>query len=216
MQILSVVLTIIIAYLFGSINFAIITSKVFAGKDVRNFGSGNAGLTNIMRNFGKLPAILTLLGDFSKGIFAIIIGSLLFQYLGDFSNYILGAYIAAIAVLLGHIFPVFYGFRGGKGVLTSVGIVLMLDWRCFILVLSAFILVTITTKYVSLGSIIGAFAFTLSTVMFKFIDNTSFNESIFKIGFSCLILCMVVITHRANIKRLLNGTENKIGKKKVS
>ena len=109
MDVLSVILAAMCAYLLGSINSAIIVSKLFAKKDIRDFGSGNAGLTNVLRTFGKGPAAIVLIGDFMKGVLSVVIGNLLFRYVGGVEGFMLGGYIAAIFAVLGHVFPLFYG-----------------------------------------------------------------------------------------------------------
>ena len=124
-------ITALIAYLLGSISFAIIVSKVYAHDDVRKYGSKNAGMTNILRTYGKLPAFFTLLGDFLKGVLAVVIGRWIFSAMG-ITAFDAG-YVAGFFALLGHLYPVYFGFKGGKGVLTSLGIILVVNYGSFAL-----------------------------------------------------------------------------------
>lgn len=147
--VLYVILTALISYLLGSISFAVIVSRALAHKDVRDYGSGNAGLTNVVRNFGKLPGLLTLVGDFSKGVVAVMLGRVIFDRLAGLEPQY-GACVAGLFVIIGHIFPVFFGFRGGKGVLTTAGIALVIDPRVFLIAVSIFIIVFLITRIVSI------------------------------------------------------------------
>ena len=133
-------LAVIAGYLLGSISFSVIASMLIAKDDVRNHGSGNAGFTNIMRNYGKLPSAVTLIGDFSKGVAAVLIGGLLLSKVSPDLK-LLGEVIGGISVFIGHVFPLFFGFRGGKGVLASAGAVLILDYRIFLISVAAFALI---------------------------------------------------------------------------
>lgn len=200
----------VVAYLLGSISFAVIVSKIFAKKDVRDYGSGNAGMTNVLRNFGKLPAVFTVLGDFSKGAVAVIIGRLLFKYLAQ-TDPLYGAYVAGIFVLLGHIFPLYFGFKGGKGVLTSAGIILVIDPIVLLCLLVIFAVAFLLSKMVSVGSISVAIAYPIVT----FILHSVWGEDalIYSILAAC-IGAVVLFMHRSNIKRIINGTESKFDKKK--
>ena len=155
MMILSCLISALLGYLFGSINSAILTVKLLKHEDIRNFGSGNAGLTNTLRCFGKGCALITLIGDLSKGMIAVLLG----QYFGKMLSgenadlYLLGC-VAGIFAILGHVFPLYHGFKGGKGVLVGVSIFLILDWRVFLILIGIFSLVLLCSKYVSLSSII--------------------------------------------------------------
>ena len=158
LQILALLLAGVVAYLIGSINFAIIVTKLFAKKDIRDFGSGNAGMTNVLRTLGKGPAVLVTLGDFLKGVLAVVIGRLILHLLGGGAPFY-GDYLLGLMAMLGHCFPIFYGFRGGKGILVSAGVILMLNWRVLLIILAVFLLVVVFTKTVSLGSISAAAAY---------------------------------------------------------
>jgi len=197
---LLVLVYVLIPYLLGSINTAILVSKHFYHDDIRNYGSGNAGFTNVMRTYGKKAAIITFAGDILKTLAAILIGWCVFGYLT--------AYIAGFACFLGHIFPVFYNFKGGKGVLCMATIMLMLDWRIFCTLLVVFVGIVMATKYISAGSVICA-------MMFPLMLNRMNNTGIYMIEFVAIaIAVIVVIKHRENLKRIFNGTESKFKIKK--
>lgn len=189
------VITAVIAYLLGSLNSGIIISKVKYGQDIRNFGSGNAGLTNMHRVYGKDGALLTLAGDIGKQIVSVVIGSLL---LG-----IDGAYIAGAFCMIGHIFPVYYRFKGGKGVLTAATMILLIDPVIFAVLFIIFAVVLFFTRYVSLSSIIAAITYPAAvTVAYGM-------GALFPLMFALFIGAMVIFMHRTNIYRLFNGTESK-------
>ena len=200
LQILVLLLTGALAYLIGSINFAIIVTKLFAKKDIRDFGSGNAGMTNVLRTLGKGPAALVTLGDFCKGMLAVFLGHLILRYLGGGVPFY-ADYLIALLVMLGHCFPLFYGFRGGKGILVSAGVILVLNWN-----------VVLLTKTVSLGSISAAAMFPIATLVMGLLTRAAhpFLDTLSAL----LIGGLVIFMHRSNIKRLLNGTENKLGQKR--
>lgn len=201
-------LAVIAGYLLGSISFSVIASKLIAKDDVRNHGSGNAGFTNIMRNYGKLPSAVTLIGDFSKGVAAVLIGGLLLSKVSPDLK-LLGEVIGGISVFIGHVFPLFFGFRGGKGVLASAGAVLILDYRIFLISVAAFALIAFTSRIVSLGSIGTAILLPILVYAFYRGDNTITTLLVY----SVIVCLMVLLTHRQNIKRLLNGTEYKFKRK---
>ncbi|MBP3294772.1 MAG: glycerol-3-phosphate 1-O-acyltransferase PlsY [Clostridia bacterium] len=197
---LLVLVYVLIPYLLGSINTAILVSRHFYHDDIRKYGSGNAGFTNVMRTYGKKAAIITFAGDILKTLLAILVGWCVFGYLT--------AYIAGFACFLGHIFPVFYNFKGGKGVLCMAAILLMLDWRIFCALLVVFIGIVMATKYISAGSVICA-------MMFPLMLNRMNNTGIYMIEFVAIaIAVIVVIKHRENLKRIFNGTESKFKIKK--
>lgn len=205
-----VVLTIILAivcYLIGSINSSILISKIVSGKDIRESGSGNAGATNMLRTMGKKYAIITLVIDILKGVAAIILAKLAIRF-GVMDTV---TYIAGVAVVLGHNFPVFFGFRGGKGVATSLGVVLMLDWKIGLIVLIIALAIMAITRYVSLGSVMAAVVFIAVQTAVMLVTNT-FDI----IRFICVMALglLLIIRHRSNILRLIRGEENKLGSKK--
>ena len=201
----------IIAYLIGSVNFSIIISKKMAGFDVREKGSGNAGTTNMLRSVGKKAAAITLLCDVLKGVVAIVI-SIIIGNIIEGTNKELLLQIAGIAVVIGHTFPIFFGFKGGKGVATSLGILLMSNWKIGLICLIFALLLMALTKMVSLGSCTAAVLFPVLTL---FINDSYTVLTEGKTGssylfYSIILAAIVLFNHRSNIKRLLNGTENKI------
>lgn len=231
---LALILSAVVSYLLGSCNSAIIFVKLLKGEDVRTKGSKNAGLTNTFRCYGAVPAVLTLVGDLAKGIVAVIISRLIFNLLGvGFSdimealgnttweplanghNTIFVGYISGFFAILGHIFPIYYGFKGGKGVLVSSSILLVIDPMTFCIVIPFFILVLVITKYVSVASISSAVAYPIITFVSQtlrsgFTPQETILHTILVIGTSIILIYM----HRANIERLKNGTENKFQLKK--
>ena len=201
----------IVAYLIGSISFSVIISKKMAGFDVREKGSGNAGATNMLRSVGKKAAILTLLGDALKGVvailFAIIVGAI-----AKSADKSLLVQIAGILVVVGHTFPVFFGFKGGKGVATSLGVLLMTNWKIGLICLVFALVLMAVTRMVSLGSIGAAVLF---PVLVLFIHtNFTISEGSSYFIYSIILAAIVIFNHRANIQRILNGTENKLSFKK--
>ncbi|MBE6692552.1 MAG: glycerol-3-phosphate 1-O-acyltransferase PlsY [Ruminococcaceae bacterium] len=193
------VITAIAAYLLGSLNSGIIVSKAKYGQDIRNFGSGNAGLTNMHRVYGKDGALLTLAGDIGKQIVSVVIGALL---LG-----IEGAYLAGTFCMLGHIFPVYYGFKGGKGVLTAATMILLIDPVIFAVLFIIFAVVLTFTRYVSLSSIIAAITYPAAVkVAYGMGENPT---PVFALLFALFVGVMVIFMHRTNLYRLFNGTESK-------
>ena len=170
MQILALALTAVISYLLGSCNSSIIVVRLLKHEDIREHGSKNAGLTNTLRCYGKGPAALTLIGDLAKGIVAVLLSQLVCRLIlgSDFSEkYFIDAqaigYIAGFFAILGHIFPIYYGFKGGKGVLVASSVLIVIDPLTFAIVIPFFILVVIITKYVSVGSISAAVAYPIIT-----------------------------------------------------
>lgn len=209
------ILIAIIAYLIGSINFSVILSKKMAGFDVRQKGSGNAGTTNMLRSVGKKAAAITLICDILKGVVSIGI-AILVGYLFNAQNKSILVQIAAIAVVIGHTFPIFFGFKGGKGVATSLGVLIMTNWQIGLICLAIAIIIMAITKMVSLGSCMAAIAFPLLTY---FAANIFENTYIVKEGssyfvYSIILAVIVLFNHRSNIKRIITGKENKLSFKK--
>ena len=194
---------IITAYLLGNISTSYIVAKRLAGVDIRTQGSGNAGSTNVLRTLGKKAGALTFIGDVLKGLIAVLIAR--FIAYGANLDDTTCAYIAVVAVVLGHNYPVFLGFKGGKGVATSLGSMLGMNPLVALLCLGFFIIIVAITKYVSLGSILGI---GLSPVIMMINHNTK------GVLVTLFLTISVAITHKENIKRLLNGTERKLGQKK--
>lgn len=186
----------LISYLIGNISFSILIGKLFFKKDVRDYGSGNAGATNAIRAFGAKFGVLTFLGDMLKGALAAYIGN-------RFGNEI-GGYIAGISVIVGHNWPVFLGFKGGKGVSTTIGVVLVIMPIVSIICFVIGITIAVITRMVSLGSIIGM---TLGPIV-VLLTVKPFNVNLFI--FTLIVCSMCIFKHRNNIKRLLAGQENKL------
>ena len=205
------IITAIVAYLIGSVNFSVIFSKKFAGFDVREKGSGNAGSTNMLRSVGKGAAALTLLCDILKGVVAILI-AIAIGSIFNVSDKTLLVQIAGVAVVIGHTFPIFFGFKGGKGVATSLGILLMTNWQIGLICLVFALVLIILTQMVSLGSCAAAILFPVLTLFIKqhFIVEDGSGYFIYSI----ILAIIVLYNHKENIKRMLNGTENRISLKK--
>ncbi|MGN1301189.1 MAG: glycerol-3-phosphate 1-O-acyltransferase PlsY [Clostridia bacterium] len=197
----------IVAYVIGSINFAVIFSRKFAGFDVREKGSKNAGTTNVLRTVGKKVALLTLVCDILKGV-AAILAAILAKHMWEGLDITTLKYIAGFMVILGHTFPIFFEFRGGKGVATAIGVLLMLNWKIGLICLVFGLLIIALSKMVSLGSISAAILFPVLTIFLQ--------EDVGLVGivFSFLIAVLVVFNNRSNIKRIKEGNENKLSFKK--
>lgn len=203
----------IIAYLIGSVNFSVIISKKMAGFDVREKGSGNAGSTNVLRTVGKKAAVLTLICDILKGVISILIAIFIGSIVKDVNKELL-VQIAGIAVVLGHTFPIFFGFKGGKGVATSLGVILMSNWQIGLICLVFALVLMALTRMVSLGSCGAAVLFPVLT-LFMNENYTVLTDGKTYFIYSIILAIIVLYNHRSNIKRILNGTENKLsfGKK---
>ena len=212
---MSYVIMAIIAYLIGSVNFSVIFSKKFAGFDVREKGSGNAGSTNMLRSVGKKAAALTLICDVLKGVVAIVIAIIVGNIIQD-SNKELLLQIAGIAVVLGHTFPIFFQFKGGKGVATSLGILLMSNWQIGLICLVFALVLMALTRMVSLGSCAAAVLFPVLTLFINdhYTVLTEGKPGSTYLVYSIIMAAIVLFNHRSNIKRILNGTENKLSFKK--
>ncbi len=194
-------LTALIAYLFGSINTAIIVSKTIYGHDVRGYGSGNAGMTNMFRSFGKAAGFLTLGGDVLKALISVVIGFIL---LGG-----PGQYVAGFFCMLGHMFPVYFKFKGGKGVIVSAITILLIDPLVFLTLVVIFALMFAATQIISASSITAAFFFPMVVYAFN-----SARPNILYLLFSLMMAAFVIAMHRENIHRILNKTEKKFTIKK--
>ena len=205
------VITGIIAYLIGSINFSVILSKKMAGFDVREKGSGNAGTTNMLRSVGKKAAALTLICDILKGVVAILI-AMFIGWAFKVENQSLLVQIAGIAVVLGHTFPIFFGFKGGKGVATSLGILIMSNWQIGLICLVFGVLLIALTRMVSVGSCAAAVLFPVLTLFIT--DNYIVSQGSGYFIYSIILAVIVLFNHRSNIKRIMAGKENKISFKK--
>lgn len=191
----------LVGYLLGSINFAIIICKRIAGIDIREKGSNNAGTTNVLRTVGKKAAAMTLICDILKGVVAVLL-AMLAAKIWDGTDVETLKYLAALMAIIGHTFPIYYGFRGGKGVATSLGAMLVVNPQIGLICLVFALIIIIATRWVSLGSILAATLFPILTVFM--VD--SFGAKVVSI----LMALLVIFNHRANLKRLREGTENKI------
>lgn len=220
-------------YLLGGINWAIILTRVFQRKDIRDQGSGNAGMTNVLRSVGKLPALLTFVGDFLKNVAAVLLGQL-FMYLALNHWTVLASsaavpagemlgvakYLAGAACVVGHIFPVYYGFRGGKGIVAAAAMIALTDWRVFLVILATFGVMFLWKKIISLASVTCAGLYPVYAFLFTFaLDYLRHGHSlgyvVFVTAVAVFVGGLVLFMHRANIGRLLRGEEKPIvgGKK---
>lgn len=234
MQYLVIIAIALISYLIGSVNFSILLSKAVSGKDIRESGSGNAGATNMLRTHGKKLAVLTLILDVLKGVIAVLLAWWVANVTAPFVEAVLSvstkagldvldqleehtfnlgayitnaAYISAVCVVLGHNFPIFFGFKGGKGVATSLGVVMVLDWKIGLAVAVIAIGVMAVTRYVSFGSIVGGIMFIVLEII-KAIVTHSYHP--LKLACVLAIGILLIGRHHANITRLIKGTESKL------
>lgn len=191
-----------IAYFLGSINTSIIVSFLMGKSDIRTQGSGNAGATNTLRVLGKGAAAIVVVGDFLKGVAAVLIARFAFSFFNVSGNEMIPQYFAAMFVIIGHIYPVFFSFRGGKGIMTSIATVFLLDWEIAVILLLIFIAIFLTTRYVSLGSCISSVMYPVLVYMFHSYDT-------YFIVTSFAVAALAVFKHRTNIQRLVRGTESK-------
>ena len=198
----------LVSYLLGSVSFAVIVSRVGAKDDVRNHGSGNAGMTNILRSYGKKMAAFTALGDFGKGVIAVALGRIIFSLAG-IKGFDAG-YIAGLFVILGHLYPLFFGFKGGKGVLTSLGAAVIVSPIPFLVIAGIAVPTVFAVKIVSLISIIGFSLYPFVVIVVDLlIDKPLWGELVF----SLIVSGLGIWKHRSNIQRLRAGTEYKFGQK---
>lgn len=196
----TVALTLLVSYLLGCFNGSVMTSHFIIRDDVRQHGSGNAGLTNFYRTYGARYALCVIICDMGKTVLACLIGGYLMHWVvGDWT---LGLLIAGIGCELGHMFPVFFGLRGGKGILSGGVLVLLLDWRVALIAWGLFVSLWLLTRYVSLGSVAATASMPVS-VFFLLGHNWLYTV------LSAAIAALVIWCHRGNIQRLLSGTEKK-------
>ena len=193
-------LVMLLSYFFGCFNGSFMVSHFIIRDDVRKHGSGNAGLTNFYRTYGAKYALLVIACDMGKTVAACLLGSFFFRCLGWDGT--LGTLLAGLGCELGHIFPVFYGFRGGKGILSGGTLVLLLNWRVAAVAWALFLMLWLTTRYVSLASITATCSAPI-TVYFVYGHNWLYT------GLCLAVAALVVWCHRENIQRLLHGTEKK-------
>jgi glycerol-3-phosphate acyltransferase PlsY len=197
---LPIILSFLLAYLIGGLNFSIITSRYFLNRDVRKYGSGNAGFTNSLRNFGKGVAAMVLAGDLLKTVLAVCIARLI-------SDEPLAQYLAGLGAILGHNFPAFYRFKGGKGIVTTATVFLMLDPIPALIVAAIAVLIMFVTGYVSVGSFVILAAFPILTAILH-------SGDVIRLIFTIVMALLGFYMHRENIKKLAHGTENRFGKGK--
>ncbi|MBQ9460449.1 MAG: glycerol-3-phosphate 1-O-acyltransferase PlsY [Clostridia bacterium] len=222
---LQVIIAIVASYLISSVNTSIIVTGIVLHKDIRTMGSGNAGFTNVLRCVGKVPAVITFIGDFLKGIVSVLIAILLMINAGGenadiYRGYLM--YIAGLFAVVGHTFPIYYKFKGGKGVVTSFAVMLMTDWRTLLCALILFAIFFLIAHIISLCAVINFSVYTLTAFLWRFLDYKGVTSSfstlpaptlpfvIFSAVIAFLIGVLVLVRHKDNIKRLLNGTEKKI------
>jgi len=206
----NLVLIVILSYLIGAIPIGVIISRLYKGIDIRDYGSKNAGATNVYRVLGPIPAGIVLFLDAFKGMVAVLFISQI-SFGAPLTNEIALKIIAGISAVLGHIFPIYVGFKGGKGIAAGLGVLLALIPREVLIALGLFILILALTRYVSLGSLSAATFISLALIFEKYYLHKEVEKEL-------IILCvaltfLIFFTHRSNIKRLWNGTENKFGQK---
>lgn len=227
---LPALITAAIAYLLGSISSSIIFTRIFNHHaDIRSMGSGNAGLTNVLRSVGVKTAVFTLIFDAAKAGIAVCVGREIFRYVcvqNSLPLYLAeyGAYLAGLVCVLGHIYPIYFGFRGGKGVLSTGAMLAFVDWRVFIVAISIFIIMLAATKIVSASSILAAASIPFSNFCFLYFGEYRVNSSaygqlplsyVWVTTAATVVLSSILIwKHKENIKRLKNGTEKKLSVKK--
>lgn len=223
-------ITALAAYLLGSINTAVmVTGIVTKGKkDIRQMGSGNAGFTNVLRSVGKVPAIVTIVCDALKCVVAVLLGGFIFTFATpDSLNSVLtnevincGKYIAGIFCILGHSYPVYFHFKGGKGVVTAAALMLVEDWRVFLCIIATFLIIFLVSKIISAASITCAVLYApytfAMTFIFDYLNGGGYSLSYVLLStFAALVIgVFVIVKHKDNIKRLLRGEEKKITSKK--
>lgn len=211
------VLTALAGYLLGSILFGVLVSKTMYNEDVRDHGSGNAGMTNVLRTYGAVPAVITIIGDVGKSVAATSLGHLLFATLigpNGALDPICGAYLAAIFCMIGHSRPLYFGFKGGKCVLVGAGAALSISPLVCLILLVVFLVQFAFSRIVSLGSIMVAALFPVVTLVYWVLMGANLPTLIFSTVCCLIMAAMVIWLHRANITRLRNGTEYRFGSKK--
>lgn len=205
--VIGIIVSLAAGYFLGSLNFGIIISKMFYGDDIRKYGSKNAGMTNMLRTYGKKAAVVTFLGDALKTVAAALIGILVLGF-APYGFY--GNYIGALGSVIGHVFPCYYKFKGGKGVVAAAAMILCTEPIVFVCLLVIFVGLVWATKIISVASIMGMLIYPL--MLYRFTGGG------FNVLIALALAVFIIVLHRENIKRLMNGTENKLsfGKKKES
>ena len=195
-----------IGYLIGSVNTSINVGKLLFRVDVREHGSGNAGATNALRTLGKGAAIAVVIGDFLKGILACLIGRWVFGELNPGDGVFIGEYMAGFFAVVGHNWPIYFGFKGGKGVMTSFAVAMMFSPLSALICLAVFIIIVAITRFVSLGSMVSAAIFPVLAIVF--------NEPLYMVLTGVALVALIIWRHKANIERLVSGNETKLSLKK--
>ena len=217
------IIALVVSYLIGSINFALIVSKIFVKKDVRKMGSGNAGMTNVIRTVGIVPGIITFVGDFGKGLAAPLIAKfLLFPYIAEnapdfIANFLTpeyGVYFCGFLCIIGHAYPIFFVFRGGKGVSTSIAVLFCINWIVAAFVLTTFLVLFLITKIISIGSVLGAVEFPIFNFLINYNKGLDTIELVYIVVLSVLIASLVFLKHKDNIIRLNKGEEKQLSSHK--
>lgn len=203
----ALIIVAVIAYAIGSVNFSVLISKKLAGFDVREKGSGNAGTTNMLRSVGKRAAAITLVCDILKGVIAILFGLLVSIFAKDTSGALL-IQVSGIAVVIGHTFPIFFGFKGGKGVATALGVLICVNWKVGLLCLVFALVIIAITRMVSAGAVTAAVLYPI-LVLFG-VQKAYFIIEGSYLVFSIILALIIAFNHRENIKRILEGRENKL------
>ncbi|MBQ5596926.1 MAG: glycerol-3-phosphate 1-O-acyltransferase PlsY [Clostridia bacterium] len=221
--VIMLIIALVVSYLIGSINFALIVSKIFVKKDVRKMGSGNAGMTNVIRTVGIVPGIITFVGDFGKGLAAPLIAKfLLFPYIAEnapdfIANFLTpeyGVYFCGFLCIIGHAYPIFFGFRGGKGVSTSIAVLFCINWIVAAFVLITFLVLFLITKIISIGSVLGAVEFPIFNFLINYNKGLDTIELVYIVVLSVLIASLVFLKHKDNIIRLNKGEEKQLSSHK--
>ena len=210
----------VVPYLLGGINTSIIVTKIKTGNDIRSMGSGNAGLTNTLRTQGKACSAIVLLCDLAKAVLAVLAVRLAFRFIGsvdtaEYSSEMKWVeYMAGFMAVVGHVFPIYYGFKGGKGVLAAISAIFTLDWRSGVVLLGVFVILVAITRYVSLGSCVSSGLFFISAFVFgRVVDNDP--AALINTLIALFMGGLIIYMHRGNLSRLAHHTEKKLGEKTV-
>ncbi|MBQ1545965.1 MAG: glycerol-3-phosphate 1-O-acyltransferase PlsY [Clostridia bacterium] len=224
LNIVKMIAVMVVAYLLGSLNIAIIVTKAFTGEDIRKLGSGNGGFTNVMRSVGTTAGIITFIGDFLKCVISVIIGGLIFKTMNttlepvELVGY--GKYLAGMCCFLGHVFPIYFGFKGGKGVVTVAALLAVINPLIFAIAITAFLIIFVSTRIVSISSIISGVVVIIATFLVTYFYNyrsagTVPFEYVVVVTTMTFVICgSVIAKHHANIVRLIHGDEKKLTLKK--
>lgn len=195
----SILIAVLAAYLLGNLNGAVCMSTLLAHDDVRNHGSGNAGLTNFVRNYGAVKGLAVFAIDAGKAAVACLLGGLLLK---PYDCQLIGMTIGGLSVMVGHAFPALLGFKGGKGILCGLFVAVAVDWRIALIILGVFILIYVITKYVSLASVLASMAFAVCFAVFHY-------DNLYVMIGGILMGSLTIFMHRGNIARLIKGQERK-------